>query len=174
MGVLATRQWCMRQAWHISISRWNPRPHSRSDKPPFPSLSLSLCSPILSVFALCLCSFLFPRSASLSRTHPSVPGIDYDTVVVACISSIGCRRLGISMLISCDVWLNGVVLERIAAGTPRRDVVGYVNLLSTVYPKLRVVYLRDSWIVIWRFKCYSWFSFLVSWSLDKCKIFVWS
>lgn len=42
VGVLATRQWCMRQAWHISISRWNPRPHSRSDKPPFPSLSLSL------------------------------------------------------------------------------------------------------------------------------------
>lgn len=127
MRVLATRQWCMRQAWHISISRWNPRPHSRSDKPPFPPLSLSLSlSSILSVFALCLCSFLFPRSASLSRTHPSVPGIDYDTVV-ACISSIGCRRLGISMLISCDVWLNGVVLERIATGTPRRGIRGSVK-----------------------------------------------
>lgn len=36
--------------------------------PPPPSpLSLSLCSSILSVFALCLCSFLFPYSASLSN-----------------------------------------------------------------------------------------------------------
>lgn len=122
-----------------------------------PSLSLSLSS-ILSVFALCLCSFLFPRSASLSRTHPSVPGIDYDTVV-ACISSIGCRRLGISMLISCDVWLNGVVLERIATGTPRRGIRGSVKYCV---PKLRVVYLRDSWIVIWCLKCILGFFFSFS------------
>lgn len=170
MGVLATRQWCMRQAWHISISRWNPRPHSRSDKPPFPSLSLSLFAHSIGIrplpLFLSLSTQCIPLSnASLCPRYRLWHGggrlhIEY--------------RLGISMLISCDVWLNGVVLERIAAGTPRRDVVGYVDLLSTVYPKLRVVYLRDSWIVIWRFKCYSWFSFLVSWSLDKCKIFVWS
>lgn len=70
-------------------------------RPPLPpSLSLSVrpfyrYSPSVSV------PFSF-HTVHPSRTHPSVPGIDYDTVV-ACISSIGCRRLGISMLISCDV-----------------------------------------------------------------------
>lgn len=125
MRVLATRQWCMRQAWHISISRWNPRPHSRSDKPPFPPLSLSLCRPFYRYSPSASVPFSF-HAVHPSRTHPSVPGIDYDTVV-ACISSIGCRRLGISMLISCDVWLNGVVLEWIATGTPRRGIRGSVK-----------------------------------------------
>ena len=113
-GVLAARQWCMRQAWHISIRQWNPRPHSRSDNPPF-SLSLSLTlSSYLSIYSILGVRVPFSFHsvvASLSRLSPTRqyhPRIDYDTRPRCTpLSSIACRLLGISMLISCDVWLNG-------------------------------------------------------------------
>ena len=122
------------------------------------SVSLSVCLSVclsLSLYSMTDVSVPFsfhnvhPIRASLSDLCPTRHPFAYrHWHAAACIplSSIACRRLGISMLISCDVWLNGgyygpwadhnVVSQR----ETRRESSDFLPKLSTFNWLVRAIF----------------------------------